>query len=326
VSDSGGIGGLVTSVLEWADATQRKHSVLGFPYAVIKKFGDDEGGRHAALLTYYGFLSIFPFLLLVVVMLSAVLQGNAELRTQVIDAIVPPQFRETVDTALLALPSGGVPLLVGVAGLIFAGLGIVFSAYETLNHVATIPHRRRMEFFPRYLRVIAMLLLLIVGVAGIGVLTVAVSGLGDLPGLSRLAAYAGTAAITFLLLWASTGLLLPIRARFLAVWPAALVGSLAVAGVITFGALVLPRLIQRSGAVYGSFATIVGFLGLIYVVALVLVYAAEVAVVRRRRLWPRSLDLIKPAEADRRSLLLLAREQERIRVERVDAVFDADPS
>jgi hypothetical protein len=26
--------------------------VLGFPYAVIKKYGDDAGGRQAALITY----------------------------------------------------------------------------------------------------------------------------------------------------------------------------------------------------------------------------------------------------------------------------------
>jgi membrane protein len=38
--------------------------VLGFPYAVVKKYGDDAGGRQAALITCYGFLSIFPLLLL----------------------------------------------------------------------------------------------------------------------------------------------------------------------------------------------------------------------------------------------------------------------
>ena len=74
------IGERVNAVRDRADEIQRRHTVLGFPYAVVKKYGDDEGGRHAALLTYYGFLSIFPLLLLVVVIVSTVLQGNAELR------------------------------------------------------------------------------------------------------------------------------------------------------------------------------------------------------------------------------------------------------
>ena len=59
-----GLSGLVNRIIAWADRLQRRHGVLGFPYAVVKKYGDDEGGRQAALITYYGFLSIFPLLLL----------------------------------------------------------------------------------------------------------------------------------------------------------------------------------------------------------------------------------------------------------------------
>jgi hypothetical protein len=60
---SDGLSGLVNRVIAWADGMQRRHGVLGFPYAVVKKYGDDAGGRQAALITYYGFLSNFPLLL-----------------------------------------------------------------------------------------------------------------------------------------------------------------------------------------------------------------------------------------------------------------------
>ena len=320
------IGERVNAVRDRADEIQRRHTVLGFPYAVVKKYGDDEGGRHAALLTYYGFLSIFPLLLLVVVIVSAVLQGNAELRQQVLDAIIPVSLQDVVDTDLIRVPSSGLPLVFAVVGLLFAGMGIVFSAYQTLNHLAAVPHRSRLEFVPRYARIVAMLLVLIAGAVGIGAFTVVVGALPDLPQLSRLAATLGTSAIVFLLLWASTGLLLPHRARFHIVWPAALVGSLAITGLVTFGALVLPRLVAKAGPVFGSFATVAGLFTLLYLVSQVVVYAAEIAIVRRRRLWPRALDALNPTDADRRALLYLAREQERIRVERIDAVFDADPS
>ena len=49
-----GLSGLVNRIIAWADRLQREHGVLGFPYAVVKKYGDDEGGRQAALITYYG--------------------------------------------------------------------------------------------------------------------------------------------------------------------------------------------------------------------------------------------------------------------------------
>ncbi len=322
----GGIGGVINTVRDWADDFQRRHTIVGFPYAVIKKYGDDEGGRHAALLTYYGFLSIFPVLLLVVFVISTALRDNESLRQQVVDAIVPDQFQDTVDAALLALPTGGLPLVIGVVAALFTGLGIVFSTYQTLNHVAAVPHRSRLEFFPRYLRIIAMLLLLILGAAGIGVLTVLSGSIVEIQNVSFLAAYTGTVTIMFLLMWAATALLLPHRARFRIVWPAALLGSMAVAGLLTFGASLLPQFVARSGPVYGSFATIAGFFALLYLVSQVVVYAAEVAIVRHRRLWPRALDMLNPTEADRRALQYLAREQERIRIERIHVTFDADPS
>jgi uncharacterized BrkB/YihY/UPF0761 family membrane protein len=322
----GGIGGLINAVRDWADDFQRRHTIVGFPYAVVKKYGDDEGGRHAALLTYYGFLSIFPVLLLVVFVISTALRDNESLRQQVVDAIVPDQFQDTVDSALLALPTGGLPLVIGVVAALFTGLGIVFSTYQTLNHVAAVPHRSRLEFFPRYLRIIAMLLLLILGAAGIGVLTVLSGSIAEIQSVSALAAYAGTVTIMFLLMWAATALLLPHRARFRIVWPAALLGSMAVAGLLTFGATLLPQFVARSGPVYGSFATIAGFFALLYLVSQVVVYAAEIAIVRHRRLWPRALDMLNPTEADRRALQYLAREQERIRIERIHVEFDSDPS
>ena len=46
---SDGLSGLVNRIIAWADRLQREHGVLGFPNAVVKKYGDDEGGRQAAL-------------------------------------------------------------------------------------------------------------------------------------------------------------------------------------------------------------------------------------------------------------------------------------
>jgi membrane protein len=42
------------------DGYQRSHPWLGFPLAVGKKFGDDQGGYLAALVAYYGFFSLLP--------------------------------------------------------------------------------------------------------------------------------------------------------------------------------------------------------------------------------------------------------------------------
>jgi uncharacterized BrkB/YihY/UPF0761 family membrane protein len=316
---------LLDRVRDWADRLQQRHAVLGFPVAVVKKYGDDGGARQAAMFTYYAFISLFPALLLVVVALTRVLQGNDELRNEWIAAIVPKEFQATVESALNALPTDGVPLAIAVAALLLSALGVVFSAYHTLNAVANVPHRRRHPVLVRYVRIVAMLLLLLVGAIGVGALTVLTGALPDLPGLSRLSLFLGSAALVFLLLWAAVELLLPQRARFAIVWPAATLGALTIAGLLSLGAVLLPRLVARSGAVYGSFASIIGTFTLLLIVGQALIFAAEIAVVRRRRLWPRGLDPLTPTTADRRALTLLAREQERTPIERVEARFDGSP-
>ena len=137
--------------------------------------------------------------------------------------------RVDTDAAHACRPSG-LPLAIArrrAAAL--AALGIVFSAYQTLNAPRDVPHRSRLPFFPRYLRIVAMLLLLLAGALGIGALTVLIGALPDLPQLSRLAASSARAAHVP----AAVGLGRPAAPAPRAVpivWPAALVGSLAIAG------------------------------------------------------------------------------------------------
>ena len=59
------MGGL-KRLLDRFDRFQQSHVWLAFPFAVVKKYGDDRGGFLSALIAYYGFLSLFPLLLLIV--------------------------------------------------------------------------------------------------------------------------------------------------------------------------------------------------------------------------------------------------------------------
>jgi len=289
-----GLTARVNRVIAWADQLQRKHGVLGFPYAVVKKYGDDAGGREAALITYYGFLSIFPLLLLGVAVLSRVLASRPDLRGRLINAVVPEALRSTVEHSLAALPTSTLPLVFGLLGLLYSGTGVVFSVYQTLNHVAAVPHRLRAPFLSRYIRVFVMLATLLLGGLAVGALTVVATALPGQPGIQRAAAVLGSALVIF--------------------------------GVLLLAAKLL---LVRPGPVYGSFATVAGMFALLYLVGQGLVYAAEVAAVRYARLWPRAFDLTRPTEADVRALTLLAREQERIPAARVSfhlAAPDSPPA
>jgi uncharacterized BrkB/YihY/UPF0761 family membrane protein len=313
-----GLSGLVNRIIAWADRLQREHGVLGFPYAVVKKYGDDEGGRQAALITYYGFLSIFPLLLLGVAVLSRALVNHPDLRNRLTAAIVPPALRPTVEHALATLPTSTIPFIVGLVGLLLSGTGVVFSAYQTLNHVAAVRHRMRASYFSRYARVFVVLAILMVGALAVGTLTAVATALPGQPAVQRAAAVLGSALVIFGVLLLGAKLLLARPAPVRAVWPGAVAGAAVVTVVLTVGAPLLARLVTKAGPVYGSFATVAGIFALLYLVGQALVYAAEIAAVRYARLWPRALDLNHPTAADVRALTLLAREQERIPAARAD--------
>jgi uncharacterized BrkB/YihY/UPF0761 family membrane protein len=317
---------VVNRVIGWADGVQRRHGMLGFPYAVIKKYGDDDGGREAALITYYGFLSIFPLLLLGVAILSRVLTANAELRQRLINEIVPPVLRSTVEQSVTSLPTSTVPYVAGLIGLLFSGTGVVFSAYQTLNNVAAVPRRVRPGFFPRYIRVFVMLTTLLFGALAVGALTVAVTALPGLPEAGRAVAALGSALIIFTVLLLGARLLLSRPPPFRVLWPSAALGAAAVTLVLNIGPPLLAKLVSRAGPVYGSFATVAGMFALLYLVSQALVYSAEVAAVRHACLWPRALDQNRPTAADARAAALLARAQERIPAARVDLrLLSEDP-
>jgi membrane protein len=310
------------------DRLQQRHRVLGFPCAVVQKYFDDDGWREAALITYYGFLSIFPALLLGVTVVSRVLAERPDLRHRLVVATVPPSLRVTVENAAAAMPTSSVALAVGLVGLLLAGTGVVTSAYWTVNHLAAVPYRRRAGIVSRYVRVVAGLILILLGSGAVGALTVVVTALPGLPWLSRAIAALGSCVVAFVVLLLLGRLLLARPAPVRALWPAAGPGAVAVTLVLNLGAALLPGLVRRAGPVYGSFATVAGMFTLLYVLSLTLVFAAEVAAVRQARLWPRGLDPNRPTAADARALVLLAREQERTPAHRIEARLlpDTGPS
>jgi membrane protein len=313
-----GLSAWVDRVIAWADRLQRRHTVLGFPYAVVKKYGDDGGGREAALITYYGFLSIFPLLLLGVAVLSRVLDDNPDLRQRLINAVVPQALQSTVEHSVTTLPTSTIPFVAGLIGLLFSGTGVVFSAYQTLNHVAAVPYRLRAGFVSRYVRVLVMLATLLLGTLAFGALTVVATTLPEVPGVQRAAAVLGSALVVFTVLLLGARVLLARPAPVRALWPGAIVGAAPVTVVLSVGPRLLARLVTKAGPVYGSFATVAGMFALLYLVSQALVYGAEVAAVRQARLWPRALDLKHLTAADVRALGLLAREQERTPAARVE--------
>ncbi|MBA2478551.1 MAG: YihY/virulence factor BrkB family protein, partial [Sporichthyaceae bacterium] len=152
------------SVLDRLDRYQRKHRRVGLPIAVFYKFFDDQGGYLAALITYYGFLSIVPLLLLGTATLGFLLAGNVELEQRVLESTLS-QFPVIGDqlTGPEGLSGSSIAVIVGSLGAVYGALGVVQAAQNAMNIAWAVPRNKRPDPFMSRLR--SALLLLTAGLA-----------------------------------------------------------------------------------------------------------------------------------------------------------------
>jgi len=88
------------------------------------------------------------------------------------------------------------------------------------------------------------------------------------------------------------------------------------------GGYYIEHLLKRTGPLYGIFALVLGLLAWLYLGAQVTIFAAEINVVRRRRLWPRSFFSAPLLDADKRALTSSAEVEERVEQENVEVNFE----
>jgi uncharacterized BrkB/YihY/UPF0761 family membrane protein len=106
------------------------------------------------------------------------------------------------------------------------------------------------------------------------------------------------------------------------VLPGAAVGSVAWTTLQALGGFYVSYQLQGASDVYGTFAVVIGLLAWIFIGAQITLLAAEVNVVRRRRLWPRSLVQPPFTDADVQALTRYAKQEDRRPEERIDVEVD----
>jgi len=93
--------------------------------------------------------------------------------------------------------------------------------------------------------------------------------------------------------------------------PGAVLGGLGWSALQAFGGYLVIHQLRHASQVYGFFASLLGLVSWLQLSAQVTLYAAELNVVRARRLWPRSIVQPPLVDADRRALDLIAQQEER---------------
>jgi YihY family inner membrane protein len=305
------------------DGYQRRHQMLAFPHAVVKHFGEDGAGRLAATIAYYGFFSLFPLLLVLVTVAGLVLEGKPDLQQRVLDSaiaqfpIVGEDIRRTVGT----LPGSGLALAIGIATTVWAGLGGLRSAQFAMDSVWDVPYVRR----PSTPKVILRSLLML---ASLGVFLLAAALLGSVAGgavgVTPLAVVglAASALLNVVLFLVMFRVLTSADLTWGVVWPGAALAGIGWTALLLLGGWIVGNRLEGASNTYGFFAVVIGILAWLHIAAQLALLGAVVNVVRANRLWPRSLDPTKMAEADARVLRRLAGQERRREEQIVDVRFE----
>jgi uncharacterized BrkB/YihY/UPF0761 family membrane protein len=310
------------------DAWQQRHRLPALVVAVVKKFGDDQASNDVALLTYYAFVSTFPLLLVLVTATEIVLGSHPALRRQLLDSALAefPVIGPTLRQAVRVPPSSGFALVVGLAGSFWGGSGLAGTVQNVLNSLWMVPKRQRPGFPFNYLRSIALLLLLALGVVLTAVMT-AFAGSGQVLGVSGTGVHLLSVLLTTIVY---CGLFM--LAFRLAVSPevttrelmlGAVLSGIAWQALLTLSGTLAAMFLYRSRETTGVFALVLGLLAWFALQAAVTVYLVEFDVVRSRHLWPRGLAQPPLTPADEDYLRAAVEAETRRPEQRVDVEFDS---
>lgn len=323
-------------VLARLDGYQRRHRWAGFPLAVVYKFYDDQAAYLAALLTYYGFLSLFPLLLFLVATLSFVLHNNPHLQQMVFKSALSefPVIGDQIGHNIHSFQGSGVAVAVGVAGSLYGALGVAQAAQHALNKIFAVPRHERPDPLRSRLKGLKFLLALAVGLGVTTALSLADSAasvFGTRPAVGvRVAAVVLAVLLNAALLLVSYRLLTRRRLPLRLLYGTALGGACAWQVLQWGGSYYVSHVLRGTTATYGLFGIVLGLLAWIYLGALVYLVTAEISAVRCMRLWPRSLlspftDRVHLSPGDQRAYRSYAATESFKGFEKITVHFDPPP-
>lgn len=304
-------GGQRLSLTARFDAFQRRHPFAGFPIGVIYKFGEDQGPYLAALITYYGFLSLFPLLLLLTSILGFVLDGRPDLQQQILDSALsqfPVIGDEVADPQGLQGSTGAI--IVGGLVALYGALGVAQAIQNTMYVTWSVPRYRRPNPIRARLRSLHLIVLAGIAVVATTILSGAVSNAkafgADVGGWRTVIAIGVSFLVNGAMFVVMFRIFHPDEVRRREVFLGAIVAAVIWQLLQFFGPVFVGNVVKDSGSAYGVFALVLGLLAWIFLAAVGVVIGSEINAVRTKRLYPRALltpftDHVDLTDADRRA-------------------------
>jgi YihY family inner membrane protein len=281
---------IVEGFIRKVDRWQQRHSVPAVTFAVIKKYGDDQGGNQSALLAYFGFLSLFPLLLVLTTFLQIIFKHESHLKTQILTSLNTyfPIIGNQLQAHVHSLGKTGVALAVGILLTLYGAKGVADAFRNCVNTLWHVPQRERDGFFDALAKSFGIIL-----IGGLGFILAAIcAGYAASSGHNygfRLLFTALNLAILFSAFITIIKLAHAHKVAIRKLWVGAAVASVGILIAQSIGGYVLLHEMKNLSSLYSTFAVVLGLLFWLYIQMQIVVWALEVDTVLALKKWPRSL-------------------------------------
>lgn len=293
------------------DRWQRSHHVPSALFAVVKKFGDDDLNQFVVGLGWYGFVAIYPLLLVIVTVLGyigAQSLGHHLITTLHAFPVVGPMFNPA--SGGRALHGSTLGLVIGLVGMLYGAQGVTQTAQKAMERVWNISQVEAPPFFPRLARSLCALAIIGSAFVANSILAALATGSGH-PFWLRSILLLGMEALNIVLYLAAFRALTSAGAPARSLLPGAVVAATGFTLLITIGSGLVQHQLRSSSATYGQFGAVIGLVAFLFLLAKITLYGAELNPVLNRHLWPRGLKTDNPTDADDRVLRSIAQQNRR---------------
>ena len=321
-------GGVIGTI----DAFQRRHPILGLPIALIYKYLDDQGAYLAALITYYGFVSLFPLLLLLSSVLGFALENNPQLQAEIMESAFRqiPIIGDQVQRAQLRGSTAAV--VIGSLGALYGALGVAQAMQNAMNAAWFVPRNSRPNPFLGRARSVGLLVLVAVFLVVTTFLSQWDAALRAITDNEQAVGYWSTfasMAVTWVLFQVISRFGTTYRVTLRQALPGSILGVFAWQGLQGAGAGFVGRYVAGASDTNGVFAVVLGLLAWIYLASVTFVLCTELNVVLALGLYPRALltpltDDVDLTEGDLAAYAGLARAQRLKGFQTVEVSFEYD--
>jgi membrane protein len=252
-------------------------------------------GRNASVVAFYGFLSIFPLLLVATTILGFVLDGNQNLQQRIINGALGdiPVLGQQLENDPASLTGNWYALIIGLVGALWSSTKAFTGLQIGLDDIWEV-HVDHRDAMPKQ-RGKALLGLLFISAAQIATITItSVVNAAGFPILGRIALLLANLVINVVVIAAMFRFLTAAQATWNDVWAGAVFSGTAFSLLQYFGTAIVDQIRDNASSTYGSFALVLGLITWLSLLAISSLMGAEfnAALVRYRE---GSLDRVRPA-------------------------------